>query len=105
MDRSAAESEEVVMSAGTLLDGEDPLSEHRDDPEHWIAVYTELVDSTNLMLGAARERLGAKAGAGRPDAKLIELEIAALVSRSAFFTSRLRWWTQRGADLWVSKPD
>jgi hypothetical protein len=103
MDRSAAESEEVVIPTGTLLDGEDPLSEHRDDPEHWVGVYSELVESTNLMLAAARKRLSDKADAGHRDATLIEREIATLVSRSDFFTSRLRWWTQRGTDLWVSE--
>jgi hypothetical protein len=105
MDRSTADLEETVTPAGALLDGEDPTSLHRDDPEHWVAVYTELVESTNLMLAAARKRHSNKARSNPPDADLIELEVAALAARAAFFTSRLRWWTERGTEMWVGEPE
>jgi hypothetical protein len=103
MNSSAAGPEEIVEVAGTLLDGENPTSTHRDDPEHWVAVYAELVDSTSRILVAAREGVAQRNAADDRDVKLLEVEIAALEARSRFFASRLRWWANRGRELW-SEP-
>jgi len=103
MDSSAAERKEFVAPEGTLLDGENPASIHRDDPEHWVAVYSELVESTTRILTAARERVAVRNAADQADVKLLEVEIAALEARSAFFASRLRWWADRGRELWAGK--
>jgi hypothetical protein len=102
MGSDAAETSEPVSLEWDLLDGEDPLSVYRDDPVHWVAVYGELVESTTRMLEAARERLAASESEGSADAKLIEREVAVLVSRNQFFSSRYRWWAKRGTELWRS---
>jgi hypothetical protein len=102
MNSSAAESDEAA-TAGTLLDGEDPTSVHLDDPEHWVAVYSELVESTKQMLEAARERLTSPSDAEEADLKLVEREVSALLARSEFFASRLNWWVDRGRELWARK--
>jgi hypothetical protein len=99
MESSAAEPFEVATPAGMLLDGENPASIHRDDPEHWVAVYSELVESTNRILLAAKERLEARSGADNADVRLLEREISALVAHCEFFESRLRWWANRGREL------
>ena len=103
MESSAADQGEVMASGGMLLDGEDPQSLHLDDPEHWVAVYSELVESTNRILSAARERVAERNASEQGDVKLLEIEIAALEARSSFFASRLRWWADRGRELW-SEP-
>ena len=103
MGSNGAEPEEVIGAAGNLLDGENPASTHRDDPEHWVAVYSELVESTNRILSAARERVAERNASEQGDVKLLETEIAALDARSNFFASRLRWWANRGRELW-SEP-
>jgi hypothetical protein len=100
MDSSARQPEAAVVPVGVLLDGEDPTSVHRDDPEHWVAVYSELIESTNRILVAARERLASPAAAEQAEAKLLHSDIAALVARSEFFAARLRWWANRGRELW-----
>jgi hypothetical protein len=101
MDSSATVPEELLAPAGSLLDGEDPTSVHLEDPEHWVAVYSELFESTQRMLAAAQERLESEAANERADLKLVEREISALVARSEFFAARLRWWGLRGRELWV----
>lgn len=105
MDRSGAEPEDVIGAAGSLLDGENPASIHRDDPEHWVAVYSELVESTNRILAAARERVAERNAADHRDVKLLEVEIATLDARSKFFASRLHWWADRGRELWADQPE
>lgn len=103
MESSATESEPVVGLAEptwSLLDGEDPTSLHRDDPQHWVAVYTELVEATHRMLGAARERLASRSALDQAEAELLERDIAALVARFDFFTGRRDWWAKRGGELW-----
>jgi hypothetical protein len=100
MGSEASETTESVRYEWDLLDGEDPLSSHPDDPEHWVAVYGELRESTTRMLEAARERLASHAAEGSADAKLIEREISILVSRNQFFSSRHSWWANRGRELW-----
>ncbi|HEY8811869.1 MAG TPA: hypothetical protein VIO86_05175 [Candidatus Dormibacteraeota bacterium] len=103
MDSSAAGPAEVVAPAGALLDGENPTTIHRDDPEHWVAVYAELIESTKEILAASRERLALHSAADRADLKLLEREISVLVARSEFFADRLRWWADRGRELWAEE--
>jgi hypothetical protein len=106
MESSAVEPEEAVAPVGALLDGEDPESIHLDDPEHWVAVYAELVEATNRMLDAARKRLAARTAAEQADLRLVEHEIAALLARAEFFGARHRWWADRGRVLWSrSRPN
>ena len=95
----ASETTDTVRLEWDLLDGEDPFSSYRDDPEHWVAVYGELVESTTRLLEAARDRLASDEAEGSGDAKLIEGEISVLVSRNRFFSSRHAWWTNRGNEL------
>jgi hypothetical protein len=103
MESSAAGPDEAVAPSEALLDGEDPESLHLDDPEHWVAVYSELVEATNRMLDAARERLAGRAIADQADVRLVKREIAALVARSEFFGGRMRWWAKRGGELWAGR--
>jgi len=100
MERRAAEPDEAVAGVGVLLDGENPASVHLDDPEHWVAVYAELVEATNRILEAARQRLAERAEADGAGVPILEQEIAALLARADLFSARLRWWTQRGRELW-----
>ncbi len=100
MDSSVSVPEDTVVPAAELLDGEDPNSVHLDDPEHWVAVYSELLRSTNRILEALRERLASPAAADPEDVKLAQREMSALQAHCNFFTSRLRWWANRGRELW-----
>jgi hypothetical protein len=100
MSSTEAEPEELLSREWVLLDGEDPLSLHRDDPEHWVAVYSELVDSTTRMLDAARERVAAYEADGNTDVTMDEREIEVLAVKTQFFGTRLRWWVMRGRELW-----
>ena len=103
MESKAAEPEDAVAPGWVLLDGEDPESVHLDDPEHWVAVYAELVESTNRMIDTARERLVERTAADRADVRQVEREIAALLARAEFFAARHRWWAQRGKELWIRR--
>jgi hypothetical protein len=101
MDSSAAVPEEVVAPAVSLLDGEDPKSLYLEDPEHWVAVYSELFESTSRMLTVARERLDSAGAADEADLRLMEGEISALLARAEVFSARMRWWAKRGRELWA----
>jgi hypothetical protein len=64
-----------------LLAGEDPETEHPEDVEHWIGVYTELLAGARRLRGIATE-----------DDLRLDVELGRLRNRLAF-------WIERRADL------
>ena len=63
------------------LEGPPPEFIHADDAAHWVAVYEELVETMERLIGAMRE--------ARP---ATPVELTLLESRAAFFKRRLQWW-------------
>jgi hypothetical protein len=101
MSSSASEPGGTAPVEWALLEGEDTTSLHPEDPEHWVAVYAELVSTTNRMLDGATARRAARQLNGLPKADVDEREVAILRSKTKFFRERLRWWTERGIELWT----
>lgn len=81
-----------------LLPGEDPDSDHADDADHWLRVYTELMQTKAAMLAALSRRLAetrseaARKELGDTDAAMLQAEVER-------FQRRLDFWKQRRAAL------
>jgi hypothetical protein len=77
-----------------LLPGEPPASNDPEDAEHWISVYTELLETMHQVM-VKPEVVGRQAsdGAGamrRADLRTLELQIENFEGRLAFWRSKLR---------------
>jgi hypothetical protein len=94
--RDGEDRMEAIWTNLEDLEGADATSDHPEDRAHWMAVYAELVDTTDRMLVSARERLVALDGNGSAEAASEAREVEMLASRTAFLKERLRWWTARG---------
>src|ERR687887_492384 len=77
-----------------LLPGEDPQSPYREDAEHWVEVYRELVETKSAILAKLREE---RRGLGREsqaelshDDRILQLELERLRVRLATWEQRLR---------------
>ncbi|GAC1656366.1 MAG: hypothetical protein NVS9B1_11590 [Candidatus Dormibacteraceae bacterium] len=86
-----------------LLPGEDPTGTHRGDIEHWITVYSELLDFKRFMLD------GAAARAGQMTTEVAKHEVEATDLRVARaeaerFTRRLSFWRGRLDSLLKVSP-
>lgn len=81
-----------------LLPGEDPETDHPDDADHWLRVYTELMQTKAAMLVALSRRLAetrseaARKELGDTDAAILQAEVER-------FQRRLDFWKQRRAAL------
>jgi hypothetical protein len=83
-----------TATADQLLPGEDPAASYRDDVEHWISVYSELLDFKRFMLDGASARAAKMA---TPEAR-VEIETTDLrVARAEAerFSRRLSFWRSR----------
>lgn len=84
--------------ATRLLPGENPGTRFEDDADHWLAVYTELLQAKAALLAALAERLtkmtddAARAEVGATDAPLMEEELTR-------FQSRIDFWKRRKSEL------
>jgi hypothetical protein len=95
-DKSGPEGD--VTNDDRLLPGENPSTRQPDDADHWLAVYTELLQAKAAMLVALNERLAsmkedaARQEIGATDARLLESELAR-------FQKRIDFWRDRKARL------
>src|SRR5258708_1951722 len=96
--KEKADSVRKAVDGNRLLPGEDPRSRQPEDTEHWLAVYTELLQAKAAMLAALNERLTemthdvARREIGATDAQLLESELAR-------FQERIDFWQNRKAEL------
>ncbi len=96
--KEKADSVRKAVDRNRLLPGEDPRSRQPEDAEHWLAVYTELLQAKAAMLAALNERLTemkhdvARREIGATDAQLLESELAR-------FQERIDFWQNRKAEL------
>jgi hypothetical protein len=81
-----------------LLDGENPETSYLEDADHWLSVYTELLQTKAAMVAALNERLTrtteelARREMGDTDVVVLEQELQR-------FQSRIDFWKQRKVEL------
>ena len=77
-----------------LLPGEDPDSPYREDAEHWVEVYRELVETKSGILAKLREDRRGLDPAGQAelshDDRVLQIELERLRVRLAAWEQRLR---------------
>lgn len=77
-----------------LLPGEKPTSQHIDDVEHWIDVYSELLDFKRFMLdGASLRAKEMRTDVARDEVERTDLRVAR--AEAERFASRLAYWRGR----------
>lgn len=82
-------------STDPFLPGENPTAGDREDVEHWINVYSELLDFKRFMLDGASARVRemvtdtAKIEIETTDLTIVRAEAERLARRLAFWRSRL----------------
>ena len=81
-------------AADALLPGEDPSVSYRDDVEHWVKVYSELLDFKRFMLDGASARADSMSTeAARIEIQTTDLRVAR--AEAERFTRRLAFWRGR----------
>ena len=92
------EDEKEVRNASIdperLLPGEDPSHSEPGDPEHWIEVYTQLLDTKHQLVSNLREMMerqsdDVRAELERADVNMLELQIQRFESRRELWRSKL----------------
>ena len=77
-----------------LLPGEDPAAGYSDDVEHWINVYSELLDFKRFMLdGATARAAGMLTDNARTEIENTDLRVAR--AEAERFSRRLSFWRGR----------
>jgi hypothetical protein len=77
-----------------LLPGEEPSSQHVDDVEHWLTVYSELLDFKRFMLDGARLRANEmRTETARNEVERTDLRVAR--AEAERFAARLAYWRGR----------
>lgn len=87
-----------AVNPDTLLDGEDPSSVHREEAEHWVAAYSELINYKDSLLLASADSLSLMT----TDAAIKEftgVDVVILGRQVAKFRRRLAFWVQRREEL------
>lgn len=86
-----------------LLPGEDPSGTYRGDIEHWITVYSELLDFKRFMLDGAAARAGQMTSdAAKHEVETTDLRVAR--AEAERFTRRLSFWRGRLDSLLTETP-
>lgn len=81
-------------SSDALLPGEDPAAGYSDDVEHWISVYSELLDFKRFMLDGATARAAEMVTENaRIEVETTDLRVAR--AEAERFTRRLSFWRGR----------
>lgn len=92
--RQQQEEEATKNDPLRLLPGEDPQTPYRDDAEHWVEVYRELVETKSGILAKLREDRRGLDAAGQAeldhDERVLQLEMERLQARLAAWEQRLR---------------
>ena len=77
-----------------LLPGEEPTSQHIDDVEHWLNVYSELLDFKRFMLDGASLRANEmRTETARDEIERTDLRVAR--AEAERFAARLAYWRGR----------
>ena len=76
-----------------LIDSEDLECEDPADVEHWVAVYTELVDFTRSLLETAPSPAESVGGPSTPEHASCDLRALMLLARVQEL--HLTYWTER----------
>jgi hypothetical protein len=81
----------MAQEATKLMPGEDPLSSDVEDAEHWLAVYTELVEMARALVKPppSHKPGSPTADASNPEMVFIQERLAALEDRLEFWRRRL----------------
>ena len=86
-----------------LLPGEDPSGSYRGDVEHWITVYSELLDFKRFMLDGAVARAGQMTtDVAKQEVETTDLRVAR--AEAERFTRRLSFWRGRLDSLLKETP-
>lgn len=86
-----------------LLPGEDPSGTYRGDVEHWITVYSELLDFKRFMLDGAAARAGQMTTeVAKHEVETTDLRVAR--AEAERFTRRLSFWRGRLDSLLEETP-
>jgi hypothetical protein len=100
-DRATVAASDAV-DVERLLPGEEP-SGHPEDIEHWIAVYSELLDFKRFMLDGASARVNQMATTeARTEIESTDLRLAR--AEAERFTRRLAFWRSRQEELNAQAP-
>lgn len=87
-----------AVDGDALLEGEDPLSPHLEDAEHWVNVYRELIAFKRSLLDATHDETAQLEHAeSRQEATSVDGTI--LRAELERFRRRLAFWEERRAEL------
>lgn len=89
-----AEVRRQSIDPDRLLPGEDLDSQDRQDAEHWVAVYTELLNTKQKLIRNLREMMAQQAAdvrdeLERADIRMLEMQIDRFVARRTHWQRRL----------------
>jgi hypothetical protein len=81
-----------LINFNRLLEGENRQSPHRDDAEHWYAVYSDLVGFKEALLGQTKEHIRkvpeSKTELAAHDVPFLEAELGRLRSGMEFWAAK-----------------
>jgi hypothetical protein len=87
-----------------LMPGEDPTSKYVDDVEHWVNVYSELLDFKRFMLDGATVRAREmRTETARKEVEDTDLRVAR--AEAERFTRRLAYWRGRLDAIQATKAE
>lgn len=89
-----AEVRRASIDPNRLLPGEDPTHSMPGDPEHWIAVYTQLLETKHQLVQNLRDMMERQSDAARDelergDIQMLELQIERFEQRLQVWRSKL----------------
>ena len=93
-ENSSVENSQQLLDEDRLLPGEDPIGALTEDADHWISVYSELLDFKKFMLDGAAARAAAMT---QPESR-VEVETTDLTvarAEAERFSRRLAFWRCR----------
>ena len=81
-----------IVDFDRLLQGENRHTNHQEDVEHWFAVYSDLVNFKEHVLGETKAHIHqvpeTKSELGAHDVPFLEAELGRLRSGLAFWSAR-----------------
>ena len=100
-ETTAATSDEKAaleqVEPDRLLEGEDESTQHLDDAEHWIKVYSELLEFKRSVLATTEEHVGTMDVDASVEVQKTDLR--ALHAEALRFERRLVYWRGRVSAL------
>jgi DNA-binding response OmpR family regulator len=79
------------------MEGEDPGTTHVEDARHWVAIYTQMLEFKERLLGRARDDSEALPAPARQ--KVHDEDLITLERERAKVEVRLQFWRQRHWEL------